>query len=75
MSYRNPGPHFEIGIFSAFSTASQKGLKDKKNVSSSQDSNPGLPIQSQVWLPLDQGFMKIAWKMKNFWPGFLKYKF
>ena len=30
------------------------------------DLNSDLPIQSQVCLPLDQGFMKIAKKMKNF---------
>ena len=37
--------------------------------------NSDLPIQSQVCLPLDQGFMKIAKNMKKFWPGFLKLKF
>ena len=37
-----------------------------KNNSSLRDSNPDLPIQSQVCLPLDQGFMKIAKNMKKF---------
>ena len=71
MTYKNPRPHFEIGIFSGFFTAAQK----IKNGSSSRDSNPDLPIQSQVWLPLDQEFMKITRKNEKFLPRFLKYKF
>ena len=34
--------------------------KRMKKISSLRDLNPDLPIQSQLCLPLDQGFMKIA---------------
>ena len=40
-----------------------------------QDLNPRLQIQSQLCLPLDQGFKKNAWKTKINRPGLLKFRF
>ena len=37
-----------------------------KNVWSRRDLNPALQIQSQLCLPLDQEFMKNAYKIKKF---------
>ena len=50
----------------------QKCEKKWKKKCSLQDSNPDLPIQSQLCLPLDQGFMKIAWKYEKFLTRFFK---
>ena len=41
--------------------------KEKKNLWFRQDSNPALPIQSQLCLPHNHGFMKIALKKEKFW--------
>ena len=38
-----------------------------KNVWSRRDLNPALQIQSQLYLPLDQSFMKIVKKGGKFW--------
>ena len=48
-----------ISVFHSFSK-SQKCEKKLEKICSHRDLNPDLPIQSQVCLPLDQGFMKIA---------------
>ena len=58
---------------------SQKCKKDWKKLGSHRDSNPALPIQSQLCLPHNQRFSKTAWKIKilkkKCWPGVLKSKF
>ena len=46
--------------------------KKMEKVSSRRDLNPDLPIQSQLCLPLDQGFMKIAWKYQKFLTRFFR---
>ena len=60
-----------ISVFHSFSK-SQKFEKKMEKVSSRRDLNPDLPIQSQLCLPLDQGFMKIAWKYQKFLTRFFK---
>ena len=53
----------------------EKKVKEKEKYNSSlQDLNPDLPIQSQVCLPLDQGFMKIAKKNEKILTRFIKIK-
>ena len=53
--------------------------KNKKNIGSYGESNPALPIQSQVSLPPNHQLMKIAWKYgkfeKNCEPGYLILEF
>ena len=53
--------------------------EDKKNVRYYGESNPALPVQSQVSLPPNHQLMKIAWKYgkfeKNCEPGYLILEF
>ena len=64
--------HYEIDIVFVFSTASQKDKNKKKKMKKKIASSGILPIQSQLCLPLDQGFMKIAWKYQKFLTRFFK---
>ena len=50
----------------------QNAKMSLKNVRSGQESNLGLQIQSQLCLPLDQGFEKNAWKPQKFQIGFVE---
>ena len=46
--------------------------KRPKNFVPGRDLNPGLRIQSQLCLPLDQGFEKNARKTQNLQTGFFE---
>ena len=68
-------PILKLALSQRFPQILKKAKIEKiieKNNWSLRDSNLGLQIQSQLCLPLDQGFMKIAWKYEKILDGIFR---